>query len=755
MTGNISLTGGNIYLYGAGTGANAQTIRPLNYYSLQSSSTGDRILSPTGIIGIANTFSAGSNNYTVTGSTVNFNGTIAQTIPALTTTSAAPYSNQYNILKVSGGNTKSLIGDFTILDSLKIGTATALDLNGHTLTIQSDAAHTAHIGQVEGTLVQNSGQVIVERFIPGHPAWRLLTAPVLAGSQTINAAWQEGANSTTSNNAPGYGTHISGGAGHTEAMGYDISPTNNASILSFGGTDWNQVPATTNATDAAAQPGYLLYVRGSRNIDLANYNPLTVSDNTILRPTGKIHAGPVSQNNLPQGFSVVSNPYASAIDFTHIAGSGVEDTYYLYDSKIPGADTVGAFITYSDDGTHSGNYIASILKPDAAANIPADGTIQSGAAFMVYSAANGSLQINEKDKVWGSSNLQYRQAPAVNQIRTSLYTLDTLTGANAIADGNVVSFASGYNNLVDALDAKKMSNFAENFGMIRFGQKLSIERKDILQITDTIFYHMTHMKQRSYQLEFIFDQVILPPNCRAYLEDLYLHSRTPVNTSDTTRIRIDIGAAAGSQDEYRFRLIFVDSLHDVPVTYENVKAWRLATANNASTAPIQVQWAVGNELNIDHYVVERAADGHHFSGIATQSALGNQNNGNHVYNSIDPQPLSGINYYRIRSMGNNGLAAYSTIVKVMPSATHPIVQVVPNPSSGEQIALQISDLPAGKYRATLYNNLGQLLLVNDFNYTAGSQTEMLHPASPLQAGVYEIRVKGEGGEVVGVKVVVE
>ncbi|MDB5275803.1 MAG: Protein of unknown function precursor [Ferruginibacter sp.] len=62
----------------------SQIIAAVNYYNLSNTVNGPRTLPASGTVGIAGTFSTGSGAYTVTtGSTVSFNGTTAQTIPAV------------------------------------------------------------------------------------------------------------------------------------------------------------------------------------------------------------------------------------------------------------------------------------------------------------------------------------------------------------------------------------------------------------------------------------------------------------------------------------------------------------------------------------------------------------------------------------------------------------------------------------------------------------------------------------------------
>src|SRR5439155_152633 len=65
-----TITGSTVDFNGAG----AQTISAFNYNNLTSSSTGARTLASSGAVGVAGTFTPGTNAYTVTGSTVNFNG---------------------------------------------------------------------------------------------------------------------------------------------------------------------------------------------------------------------------------------------------------------------------------------------------------------------------------------------------------------------------------------------------------------------------------------------------------------------------------------------------------------------------------------------------------------------------------------------------------------------------------------------------------------------------------------------------------
>ncbi len=125
-------------------GASAQTVAPFNYYHLASSSSGPRVLPSSGTVGVAGTFSPGANSYTIAGSTVDFNGA-AQSIPPFT----------FNNLSITGSGTKSLAGDITVSGTLALEAGTLADA-GFTLTARADVMNTAvHTGS--GKLLLTGG----------------------------------------------------------------------------------------------------------------------------------------------------------------------------------------------------------------------------------------------------------------------------------------------------------------------------------------------------------------------------------------------------------------------------------------------------------------------------------------------------------------------------------------------------------------------------------------------------------------------
>jgi hypothetical protein len=118
-TGGYVTAGNTIEFKGSG----AQTIRTFSYNNLISSGAGARTLLNAGTIGVGGVFTPGTNAYTVTNSTIDFNGAGSQNIPSL--------ASNYNILKISNAGIKTLTANVGVISDLNISAAT-LDLSIYT-----------------------------------------------------------------------------------------------------------------------------------------------------------------------------------------------------------------------------------------------------------------------------------------------------------------------------------------------------------------------------------------------------------------------------------------------------------------------------------------------------------------------------------------------------------------------------------------------------------------------------------------------
>jgi len=296
-----------------------------------------------------------------------------------------------------------------------------------------------------------------------------------------------------------------------------------------------------------------------------------------------------------------------------------------------------------------------------------------------------------------------------------------------LSDVSVSIFNSNYSDVVDANDAIKLSNNGTNMGILRDGKILSIEGRQQISSTDTIFYNMWNLQPQQYKFSFVPSGLNIN-GLTAYLQDGYLGTSTAVDLNSGSSVLFTVDNNAGSAKADRFRLVFNNST-PVPVTYTNVKAYQ---QNNN----VAVEWSVTNQLSIKEYDIEKSVDGVTFTKVVTIKATDIN-----AYSWIDANAPSGDNYYRIRSVGANGVIQYSSIVKVKIGTAAPAIAVYPNPIRGGVIGLQLTNMTKGKYGIRLVDNLGQVLMATEVQHAGGSANQNIRINS-VAKGVYHLEVNG-------------
>jgi autotransporter-associated beta strand protein len=673
----------------------------------------------------------------------------------LTATGGQQFSFVY-LVKANKTNKLTLASNVSVTDEAGFTKGT-LDLgtNKKFLSILSTSAKTARVAQsdssntdfVYGT-ADTVGQFIMQRYVPARRSWRLMSPPLKPGGGThmISEAWQErglptytGLDYTSANYAASvasdtisnfFGTHITGGA---TGNGFDLSPTNNPSIKFFSSGSWIGT-TDVNATPVNSKEGWMLFLRGDRKTYGEITNQYKTPTITTLRPRGRIFIGRKSVTS--SGMTVVGNPYASAIDFSTLTRTwGGTATYYVWDPYLGGATGQGAFVALTWNGT---DFSRSAPLTGTGTSTVDNRYIASGGAIMVdFPAGGGTLGMAETDKSSASTTLLYR--PIRQQVSTVLRTVNP-DKTTYVSDGTLILFGHEFNNSVDREDAIKPSNFTENFGVKRDQKVLSIERRKLTGKADTIFYNLSKMQAKNYQLEFVISELDAPASTAAFLEDLYLKKKTPVSLHDTTRIDFKISVDAEAQPG-RFRLVFRRS-----VTFHNIKAF-------VREGDIAVEWEVADEININHYEVERSTDGVTFKEIGRHFSKGNTDHPVD-YSWLDASVAPAEYYYRVKSIDNNGVVTYSEVVKVKKVKDTPALYVFPNPVRNGNIQLQMNHALAGSYTTRLLNSNGQVISKKAISHAGGTDTKVIRPTQSLTNGNYQLEVSAPNSKVSVLKVIV-
>ena len=90
-------------------------------------------------------------------------------------------------------------------------------------------------------------------------------------------------------------------------------------------------------------------------------------------------------------------------------------------------------------------------------------------------------------------------------------------------------------------------------------------------------------------------------------------------------------------------------------------------------------WTTTSEVNFDHFEIQRSIDGINFDYLTEVSPKTANSNGA-SYNTTDPYPFAGINFYRLKIVDRDGSFAFSNIIKLETGKKQlAVTQLYPNP----------------------------------------------------------------------------
>jgi hypothetical protein len=676
------------------------------------------IVNGTGLLQIGGTITNNGTLNVINGA-VEFNGTSgAQTI-------AANVFSTNTIKDLIISNNVTLGGTLNLTDSLSFGSSSKIFTTGGNLTLKSSATNTATVCPIINSN-SISGAVTVERYFPARRAWRFLAVPTNT-SQSVKQAWQEGATSLGDNPVPGYGTQVTDSildAATLLAKGFDYYSNLGPSVKWYNPATNTYPGITGTSVGIKTNQGWMTFVRGDRTAIGLYADPTPV----ILRTKGDLYTGPQSFSVGSNQFQGINNPYAAPLDMRNITvPAGINNTFYLWDPNLGGSSGLGAFVTFSYNGSS---------YDQAPAIYPAGYSyIQSGQAFFMYGGGGGgNLILTENSKASAtaaSSVLVFMPAYPVpeSRLRINLHS-HASDGSSYLVDGALEQFSDNYKNAVDKSDARKMLNLAENFAIKTDSQLLVIEKRHTIVDADTLQLNIQKMKVKSYKFEFVSQN--FDPSMIAFLEDSYSHTKTPININGTTTYDFNVINEPASWNPARFRVVFKVAHGPLPAAFNSIKAYQL---NN----DISVDWVVNAEKNIAYYEVEKSADGQLFTLAATIDAKGN-NSQNVDYRWLDSKPITGANYYRIKTVNKNGEITYSDMVKVIIGKGRSEIKVYPNPIVGGKINVHFINLSGGKYEVRIVNALGQVMLSRQVHHAETTNLEVIKLNKNVAKGTYRLEV---------------
>ena len=211
-----------------------------------------------------------------------------------------------------------------------------------------------------------------------------------------------------------------------------------------------------------------------------------------------------------------------------------------------------------------------------------------------------------------------------------------------------------------------------------------------------------------------------------------------------TQIRITIGdgTAGGcgndfAVDDIQFSLCPAGGV--APVTLTSF------TARNKGNG-VSLDWSTAQELNNNYFQVERSTNGNTgWSVVATINGAGNSQVVNN-YNAFDASPLSGINYYRLKQVDNDGKAVYSKTVTIKIGLQKAAISVIANPFYNT-LSVSFVSPTSEMVTARLVDVTGKQIAVDKWNVYNGTSKKDFSNLGGLQHGMYILSIINNSGEI--------
>ncbi|HVX00793.1 MAG TPA: ELWxxDGT repeat protein, partial [Candidatus Babeliaceae bacterium] len=151
----------------------------------------------------------------------------------------------------------------------------------------------------------------------------------------------------------------------------------------------------------------------------------------------------------------------------------------------------------------------------------------------------------------------------------------------------------------------------------------------------------------------------------------------------------------------------------------------------------QLRWHTGDEIDADHFDIERSEDGVHFANIGsvTKNINGESNTG---YSYLDKNiSLKGRVYYRLHTIKGNGSKTISNVV-LLSSTADVQLMVLPNPVESN-FTVQVILQKGQQVQLQILNAQGTIMLSDHKSMNKGNNT-VQYNAGLWRAGIYTLRL---------------
>jgi hypothetical protein len=159
---------------------------------------------------------------------------------------------------------------------------------------------------------------------------------------------------------------------------------------------------------------------------------------------------------------------------------------------------------------------------------------------------------------------------------------------------------------------------------------------------------------------------------------------------------------------------------------------------------VVLNWNVANEINEDHYEVERSIDGTNFQSAGTTAAIYNNSGG--AYQLSDANALTNYKnfnalYYRLKIVSKTGAIEYSNVVTVTldKNQTGLLINEYPNPFT-DKIVISVNSQTNKRLDVRIIDITGKSVYSKSASIQQGSSIIQIENLGKIAKGVYTLQI---------------
>jgi hypothetical protein len=164
----------------------------------------------------------------------------------------------------------------------------------------------------------------------------------------------------------------------------------------------------------------------------------------------------------------------------------------------------------------------------------------------------------------------------------------------------------------------------------------------------------------------------------------------------------------------------------------------LSFTGTPSKGQVDLEWITLSEMNNDYFTVEKSIDGITFEELTKVDGGGNTTN-RREYHTVDTNPFTGVNYYRLKQTDYDGGFVYSSIITVnFGSDVALTLTAYPNPAIQNDIHVKVSGNPGEEVNVVMRDVLGKVYSSQTTILGSGCNKLVINRSESMPAGVYFI-----------------